>query len=53
MERAGKLLVTRPESALGVSRVEKDPEKLRETYEIGRQNALARVNEIRNYLGSQ
>ena len=51
MERAGKLLVIRPDNALPVSRVEKDPEKLKEAYEIGRQAALARLEEIRNYLG--
>lgn len=50
-ERAGKLLVIRPDNALPVSRVEKDPEKLKEAYEIGRQAALARLEEIRNYLG--
>ena len=50
-ERAGKLLVIRPDNALPVSRVEKDPEKLRQAYEIGRQAALARLEEIRNYLG--
>lgn len=53
MERAGKLLVIRPESALPVSRVEKDPAKLREAYETGRQTALARLNEIKKYLGSE
>lgn len=52
MERAGKLLVIRPDSALPVSRVEKDPEKLRQAYEIGRQTARARLDEIRHYLGA-
>ena len=50
LERAGKLLVIRPESPLPVRRVEKDPEKLREAYEIGRRIALARLDEIRNFL---
>ena len=52
MERAGKLLVIRPEQALPVSRVERDPEKLREAYEIGRQTALARLDEIGAYLNT-
>lgn len=49
-ERAGKLLVIRPENALPVSRVEKDPEKLEAAYEIGRQTAWTRLDEIRSFL---
>ena len=49
-ERAGKLLVIRPQRVLPVSRVEKDPEKLRQAYGLGRQTALSRLDEIRNYL---
>lgn len=50
MERAGRLLVIRPDRALPVSRVEKDPDKLRQAYEIGRRIALDRLEEIKNYL---
>lgn len=50
MERAGKLLVIRPDRELPVSRVEKDPEKLMEAYQIGRRIAAERLEEIRNYL---
>lgn len=50
MERSGKLFVIRPDCVLPVSRVEKDPDKLRQAYDIGRQVALARLEEIRNYL---
>lgn len=50
MERAGKLLVIRPESALGVSRVEKDPDKLKQAYETGRQTAAGRLADIKKYL---
>lgn len=49
-ERAGKLLVIRPERTLPVSRVEKDPDKLKQAYEIGRRIATERLNEIKNYL---
>lgn len=49
-ERAGKLLVIRPEASLPVSRTEKDPDKLRQTYEMGRQAALERIDEIRQFL---
>lgn len=52
MERAGKLLVIRPESPLPVSRVEKDPDKLKQAYEIGRQTASERLEEIKKYLAT-
>ena len=37
--QAGDLFVIRPERELPVARVEKDPEKLKEAYEIGRNHA--------------
>ena len=49
-EREGEMLVLRPAQALPVSRTEKDPEKLRRAYEIGRETAEARIGEIRNFL---
>lgn len=49
-ERAGELLVIRPPMALPISRTEKDPEKLRAVYEIGRQTAEKRLEEIRGFL---
>lgn len=52
MERSGKLLVIRPDAPLPVGRVEKDPEKLRNAYEIGRTLALKRLEEIKSYLNS-
>ena len=52
-ERAGELLVIRPPMALPISRTEKDPEKLRAVYEIGRQTAERRLEEIRAFLGKK
>lgn len=49
-EAAGKILVLRPESSLPVSRVEKDPAKLRLAYEIGRKAAATKLNEIQQFL---
>ena len=49
-EHDGSLLVIRPDEELPVSRVEKDPEKLRAAYEIGRKNALSRIDEIKAFL---
>lgn len=50
MERSGKLLVIRPDEALPVSRVEKDPKKLRQAYEIGRKAAEGQIEKIKQYL---
>lgn len=52
-ERAGELLVIRPPMALPISRTEKDPEKLRAVYEIGRQTAEKRLEEIQAFLGKK
>lgn len=49
-EKAGKLLVIRPDSRLQISRVEKDPEKLQAVYDIGRQTAENRLEEIKEFL---
>ena len=49
-EAAGQLLVIRPGEKLPISRTEKDPEKLRQIYEIGRRTAEARMAEIRAFL---
>ena len=49
-EAAGKLLVIRPPEKLPISRTEKDPDKLRLVYEIGRQTAEARMAEIEKFL---
>lgn len=49
-EAAGGLLVIRPLEKLPIGRTEKDPEKLRQVYEIGRQTAEARIGEIKRHL---
>lgn len=51
LERQGKLLVLAPESTLGVSRTERDTEKLRLLWAAGYQMAVERMEEIRSYLG--
>lgn len=50
LERQGKLLVIAPESTLGVSRTERDPEKLRLLWGAGYQIASSRIEELRDYL---
>ncbi len=50
-EKSGELLVICPESALPVSRVEKDPEKLKTVYQTGRKAAAEKLDEMKNFLG--
>lgn len=49
-EAAGELLVIRPPEKLPIGRTEKDPDKLRLVYEIGRRTAEANMEEIQKYL---
>lgn len=49
-EKRGEILVLRPQAPLPVSRVEKNPDRLRQTYEIGRNCAVARLASIRKFL---
>lgn len=49
-EAEGKLLVLRPPEKLPIGRTEKDPEKLRRVYEIGRTIAQIRIAEIKAFL---
>ena len=49
-EAAGNLLVIRPLEKLPIRRTEKDPDKLRQVYEMGRRTAEARIEEIQKYL---
>ena len=52
LEARGVTLVLRPSRPLPIRRVEKDPHRLREAYAIGRADALARLEEIRRFLGN-
>lgn len=49
-EELGNLFVLRPEKPLPVSRVEKDPEKLQQAYEIGRQTAVEKLAALQAFL---
>ena len=49
-ERQGKLLVIAPDSTLGVSRTERNTEKLRLLWGEGYEIAARRMEEIRDYL---
>ena len=51
LEREGKVKVIAPRSTLGVSRTERDTEKLRLLWAAGYQAAVDRMDELRDYLG--
>ncbi len=51
-EAAGAALVLRPKAALPVSHTEKDPEKLREAYRMGRACATENLDRIRAFLAA-
>lgn len=46
----GNTFVICPDEALPISRTERDPEKLRAVYEIGRQTALKHIEELKNFI---
>ncbi len=49
-EAKGELLVIRPDCNLPVRKIEKNPDRLQQTYEIGRRIATERLNDIKEYL---
>ncbi len=49
-EKKGSVLVIRPDAALPVSRIEKDPEKLKAAYNIGREKTLEMIEQIKSFL---
>lgn len=49
-EKAGKLFVIRPEEALNISRVEKNPEELQRVYNIGRKTGESYLKELQEFL---
>lgn len=51
LERQGKLFIIRPEGPVGISRVEKDTQKLRELYEEGRSVMEKKLDSLEEYLG--
>ena len=51
-EKQGKLFVIRPKEKLRIGRVEKNPDKLKEIYDIGRETAASRIDEMIKYLNA-
>lgn len=51
LEEKGEVLVIRPSETLPMKRVEKDPKKLMEAYEIGRSDAMKLLDDVKEFLG--
>ncbi len=49
-EATGEILVLRPKTKLDLSRTEKNPDKLQAAYDLGRETALERLDEIKEFL---
>jgi predicted patatin/cPLA2 family phospholipase len=49
-EQRGELFVIRPEGKLPVSKLEKNPEKLKKAYQMGRDTVSRRLAELKEYL---
>lgn len=51
MEKEGAVLVIRPESALNIGRLENNPEKTQEIYDVGYQDGLKMIEKVKTFLG--
>ena len=52
LEEEGKIFVIRPSRLVDIKRVEKDPKKLQEMYDLGVSDTISRIEELKNYLRS-
>lgn len=50
MENVGKIFVIRPEKTLKIKKVEKNPNKLKEVYDIGRNTSITLIDDLKNFL---
>lgn len=50
-EKDGKAFVIRPSRSIDIGRIEKDPEKLQQVYELGRKDGEACALDVMRYLG--
>ena len=51
MEKSGEIFVIRPSEDLNIGRLEKDPKKIERVYNIGRADAIAAIDKLKNWLG--
>ena len=50
LEERGKVFLVQPSEPITIGRTEKDAGKLREVYELGRRDAMARLQEMKEFL---
>ena len=51
-EKQGKLFVIRPKAKLQIGKVEKNPKKLKEIYDIGRETVTSQISEMKEFLNT-
>ena len=51
-EKLGNLLVIRPKEKLQIGKVEKNPNKLKEIYDIGRETVASQISAIKEFLNT-
>lgn len=51
MEKSGEVFVIRPSENLNIGRLEKDPAEIERVYNIGRADAVATIEKLKNWLG--
>ena len=49
-EKSGEALVICPETELGISRTENNPDELQRVYEEGRRIALKKLDEVKSFF---
>ena len=52
MENKKEIFVIRPSKTLHIKRIERDPEKLQEMYDLGIKDTLEKMKELKYYLVS-
>ncbi len=50
LEKKKEIFVFRPDKALEIGRLERDPEKLQQVYDLGRRDALIRMRDLKQWM---
>ena len=53
LEKEGKVLVIRPKKALDIGRLENNPEKTQEIYDVGYQDGLKMIEKVKAFLDAK
>ncbi len=51
MEKRGEIFVIRPSRTVEIGRIERDPDKLQEMYDLGIKDAKKYIDDVKKYLG--